>query len=112
MKIYIAGKITGNPNYMEEFATAERQLRENGFDVMNPTILPSGFKYEQYMHICFAMIDVCDAVVLLDNWIGSSGAQREVDYANSKRKKVYQNIDPGAVAPLHVLMSIIWKNLR
>lgn len=88
-QIYIAGKITNNPNYMQEFASAERTLTGAGFLVMNPTILPEGFGYEQYMKICFSMIDVCDTVVLLDNWEQSSGARRERNFAIAKQKNIY-----------------------
>jgi len=77
MKIYIAGKITGLDNYKEEFEKAERMLKESGHSVMNPAVLPDGFEYEEYMQICFAMIDVCDTMYLLSNWEDSSGAKRE-----------------------------------
>lgn len=36
MKIYIAGKITGDPNYREKFEKVASSLREHGFSVMNP----------------------------------------------------------------------------
>ena len=40
MKVYIAGKITGNPNYREEFAAAERKVRALGDIPLNPAVLP------------------------------------------------------------------------
>lgn len=43
MTIYLAGKITGNPNYKEDFEAAERALTEAGESVMNPAILPFGW---------------------------------------------------------------------
>ena len=82
-KIYIAGKITDNPDYKTHFARAEKRLTEN-HTVMNPAVLPLGFDYEDYMKICFAMIDVCDAVYMLDNWQDSPGAIREYEYAKGK----------------------------
>ena len=36
MKIYIAGKITGDPNYREKFEKAEKFLAGQGHSVMNP----------------------------------------------------------------------------
>lgn len=39
MKIYIAGKITGDKNYREKFEKVASSLREHGFSVMNPACL-------------------------------------------------------------------------
>ena len=83
MKVYIAGKITGNPDYKQQFAEAEKKLREKGHTTMNPAILPDGFEHQEYMRICYSMIDVCDAVYFLSNWQDSIGAKMERDYAES-----------------------------
>jgi hypothetical protein len=55
---------------------------------MNPAILPEGFPWESYMPICYAMIDACDAVYMLDNWRESVGARLEYDYAIDKGKLI------------------------
>ena len=81
MKVYIAGKITGLENYKELFSAEERRLREKGYTVMNPSILPNGFEYDEYMRICYSMIDVCDGVYFLNNWTDSKGAKLEHEYA-------------------------------
>jgi len=86
MKIYIAGKITDNPNYMEQFSIAESFLKQKGHAVMNPTILPPGFEHHEYMKICFSMIDACEAVYMLDNWRDSKGATMEYKYAMANDK--------------------------
>ena len=83
MKVYIAGKITGNPSYKQQFAEAEKKLREKGHTTMNPAVLPDGFEHHEYIKICFSMIDVCDAVYFLSNWQDSIGAKMERDYAKS-----------------------------
>ncbi len=89
MKIYIAGKITGEDNYKEIFGEAEASLKKMGFTVMNPSILPyPGFEHSEYMQICFTMIDVCDAVCLLDGWEESTGACMEFYHANSNGKLI------------------------
>lgn len=36
MKIYIAGKITGDPDYRAKFADAQRQIEAQGHIVLNP----------------------------------------------------------------------------
>ena len=89
MKIYIAGKITGNPDFEEQFKEAAEMLKAEGHLVMNPAALPLGFDYEDYMCICFAMIDVCDAVYFLRNWKDSPGAKKEREYAQGLGKECF-----------------------
>lgn len=87
--IYIAGAITGNSDYRNYFQKAEKYLKENGFEkILNPTVLPDNLEHEQYMKICFSMIDVSDTVYLLRNWRDSDGATREYYYAMSQKKKI------------------------
>lgn len=92
-KIYIAGKITDLANYKEIFNEVEDWLKAKGHDVMNPAILPGGFAYEEYMKICFAMIDACDIVLMLWNWKDSPGAVREREYAISKGKLIAYQVE-------------------
>ena len=80
MKIYIAGKITGNENYREEFARVQAELEMDGHIVLTPAVLPEGLTKGEYMRICFAMIDVADQVVFLPGWQDSAGAMLETDY--------------------------------
>lgn len=86
MKIYIAGKITGLENFKSAFDKAEEKLKLEGNVVLNPSILPGGFEWDEYMHICFSMIDVCDAIYMLSNWEDSCGAREENIYAKAKGK--------------------------
>ena len=87
--IYIAGAITGNSDYRNNFQKAENHLKECGYDkILNPTVLPDNLEYEQYMKICFSMIVVSDTVYFLRNWRDSDGATREYYYALSKQKKI------------------------
>lgn len=89
MKIYIAGKITGEEStYKEKFNKKAEELTKQGFIVMNPSVLPIGFEHDEYLHINKAMIDVCDAVWFMPCWTDSKGAQIENDYALSKGKGV------------------------
>ena len=80
MKVYIAGKITGDPDYKDKFAKAERDLKKKGYTVMNPAVLPDGFEHHEYMSICFSMIDVCHWVYFLNDWADSKGARLEHEY--------------------------------
>ncbi len=79
-KIYIAGKITGDPNYKEKFEQLQRIYERNGYCVLSPAILPEGMQEGDYMRICFAMIDTADAVLFLSDWEQSQGARLERAY--------------------------------
>ena len=87
MRVYISGPITGTGDYIERFETIERELKEAGFDVINPAKvcakLPAGFSHDDYMHVCFAMLDLCDAIFMTYGWEHSDGATREAAYASA-----------------------------
>ena len=97
MKVYIAGKITGNENYKAEFAEAEEKLRALGHIPLNPAVLPEGLEKADYMRICLAMLDSADAIALLLNWVGSPGASIELSLARYTGKK---QIDLWKIPPL------------
>lgn len=88
MKVYIAGKITGNGRYREEFAAAERKVRAMGHIPLNPAALPEGMEPADYMRICMAMLDSADAIAIMENWTESTGARIEFAYAQYVNKKV------------------------
>lgn len=93
MKIYIAGKISGEPRIkmqMKFLDTAEI-LIDQGHEPFVPSILPEydDVSHDDYLHICFAMIDICDAVYALDDWQKSPGARLELQYASDWKKKIF-----------------------
>lgn len=81
MKIYLAGKITGDPDYQVKFMRARVQMERQGHTVLSPAVLPDGLEKGDYMQICTAMINVADAVAFLPDWAESAGAQLEQSYA-------------------------------
>jgi hypothetical protein len=87
MKAFISGAISSDPNYIQKFSDAALWLVKQGYTVMNPAILPHGFEQDEYLHICFSMIDVCDTVAFLPDWINSPDAKQEHDYAGKKKKE-------------------------
>ena len=91
MKVYVSGKISGlDPvEAKKNFIKAELRLKHQGHEVMRPTCLPLGFSHKDYMHICYAMIDVCDAVYFLNDWKMSKGARMEHQYAKKTHKVIY-----------------------
>ena len=88
MKMYISGAITGTDDYMERFAKAEKESTEQGYSVVNPAKvnaqLPEDTTYEEYMKMCFCMLDMCDSIYMLKGWEKSCGANREYSYALAK----------------------------
>lgn len=88
MKIYIAGRITGNPNYKAQFKATAAMLQEAGHTVLNPAELPEGMKPADYMRICFAMLESADVVFFQRGWEISNGAKLEYDYARYIEKGI------------------------
>lgn len=87
--IYIAGKITGDPNYKEKFAAAQKRLEAAGYIVLSPAVLPSvGFEYEAYMRMSRAMLRECDEICMLPDWKESRGAMEEYLYAQRFEKGI------------------------
>lgn len=80
MKIYIAGKITGDKRYKAKFAAAAKNLQAAGHVVLNPATLPAGLEQADYMRICMAMLDTADQVTFLPDYRESAGAMVEMDY--------------------------------
>lgn len=97
MFVYISGKIRGNENYYADFKKAELWLKLKDYAVINPAkvveSLPlTKMSESQIMKIDYALIDVCDAIFMLDCWQKSKGACAELSYAKSIGKKVmYQD---------------------
>ena len=54
MKVYIAGKITGDPGYRDKFAAAEIQLGWQGHTVLNPAELPGGHEPRRWINVLTA----------------------------------------------------------
>ena len=88
--VYLAGKITGDPLYRIKFFKAADTLKEAGFIVMNPALLPAeGFEYEAYIRISTAMLDECAAACFLADWTDSNGAMYEYGRAVSRGIRVF-----------------------
>lgn len=88
-KIYIAGKITGDPKYKEKFKSIQKDLESEGYIVLNPAVLPQGLTAADYMRICFAMIDTADAVAFIEGFVDSPGAMLELEYCKYTRKNAF-----------------------
>ena len=81
LKVYLSGKITGDPNYKAKFSSMTDELLSYGYTVFNPAVLPDGFEYEDYMTLDLQILSKCDAIFLLRDWRNSPGAKREYEEA-------------------------------
>lgn len=93
MVIYIAGPITGVPDYKRNFNQAENGLLIRGHTPLKPSILPNGLTDAQAMRICLSMIDEADAVLFLQDWEYSAGAKLEHAYCEYFGKPIYYNLE-------------------
>lgn len=91
--IYIAGPITGVPEYWKPFERAEDELIAKGFVVLTPTKLPWNLDNEKAMKICLAMIEQADAVYFLPGWNRSIGANLEMNYCKYTGKPYVMRLE-------------------
>lgn len=91
-KIFISGKITGEPVYecAEKFRYAWLMILEgwNGFchvdSAVNPLELEGihfGISHEEAMKICFDALKECTHIYMLEDWEESKGAKMEHEFA-------------------------------
>ena len=70
-KIYIAGPMSGLPNFNRDaFNLEAERLNVLGHIALNPVILPNGLEQHEYMAICIEM-------VMLPGWERSARARAE-----------------------------------
>ncbi len=95
MKVYIAGKITGDKHYKKKFKRAEKILRKKGHSVMNPAWLVEykEFNWIDYMIVSGAMQKSCEAVLFLPDWKQSKGALFEHRRAQNLGQRIFYSLD-------------------
>ena len=93
MKIYIAGPMTGIPNFNREaFKDAQIALEAMGHEVFNPGAHPQGTR-----RLCLAndLGWICchaDGMVMLFNWVRSPGANAELATAKALEIPVWYQV--------------------
>lgn len=98
MKIYLAGKITGDKRYRAKFRDAAKALEAAGHVVLNPATLPDGLTEADYMQIGMAMLNAADLAVFLPDYQESKGAMVEWGYCQriGKDCALYLELTGGA----------------
>ena len=93
MKIYIAGKITGEPleACKAKFAEAESKLREKGAIPINPFKLgiPDAAPLKDAIPHCLKALRQCNAIMVLQDWRQSPVALVEHNHAVKWKMAVY-----------------------
>lgn len=96
LRIYISGAITGTEDFRERFLKAEKELIECGWETVNPArlndIMPKNATHGEYMRMSFELLDICDAIYMLDGWENSKGANQEYGFAKGKGIEIYGRI--------------------
>lgn len=86
MKLYIAGPMTGLPDFnFPAFNAAELALQAAGFETANPARHGAGepgLEWADYMRRDIPDLLTCDGVALLPDWHRSRGACLEVRIAD------------------------------
>lgn len=92
MLIYLSGGITNVPNYLERFAKTETLLTKIGDKVINPAKinaqLPEDTDYDDYMRLSFVLLDMADAIYMMNGWEKSKGARMELLKAYQTGKRI------------------------
>jgi hypothetical protein len=97
-KVYISGKISGLPEneVREKFDNAEREMIEQGYEVVNPLKNANSYNASWQIHIAIDIIQLigCDAIYLLSDWLYSRGASLEQKIAETTGKEIIYQQTP------------------
>lgn len=91
-KVYIAGKITGDPGYVAKFDAAVRHMSRLGWEsnkIVNPVQhCDASWAWWRCMARCIRLLTGCEWVAMLPDWKESRGARIEHTVANLTMKPI------------------------
>lgn len=83
MKVYIAGPMTGLPDYNRAaFYLAAERLKEQGYIPKHTAWMVDDLDRVDYMRNSIELMLTCDAIFLLNGWKDSLGAKVEKSIAD------------------------------
>jgi hypothetical protein len=89
VKVFISGKMTGEPDYNRPlFNLVAEQITRNGDVALNPAIFPDGLTYQEYMTLSTSMLKIADEMIQLPKWQHSRGAVYEHAFAIASGIKI------------------------
>jgi hypothetical protein len=106
MKIYLIGP----PECEKNFEEAEKTLRQQEHDVINPVTIfkhMQNIRHNERWKIAQTLIDVSDAVCLIQSWEASNIASCENAYATGKGMDKFAVNQNGEIEYVH--RKIIWQ---
>jgi nucleoside 2-deoxyribosyltransferase len=95
-KVYLSGPITGVVDYKERFKETQRELWNMGCGfVMNPAEVMNHTPVDkmsrsEIMTICYALMQACDTIYLMDGWRTSQGCREELAWAKAHGMEVVE----------------------
>lgn len=102
MKIYLAGPMTGLPDFnYPAFHAAAARLRSMGHEVLNPAENPEPpcRSWQGYMRMALAQLVQCECIALLPGWTESRGALIERKLAQVLQMSVMTKLHAEELAP-------------
>lgn len=115
MKIYLAGRISNEPNYFTKFMEAAHELRLCGYDVINPVEInhgqtPSPATWSLCMRNDVRAMLTCEAICLLPDWVHSKGAKFEQMVATELGMRSYK-YEELINMPVHGVTAVLGETL-
>lgn len=103
MKAYIAGPMTGYPNFnFDAFDEAQEALEAIGYEVVNPANnfdRRQDLPWDTYLRKAVSQVAECDTLFLLPGWVGSRGANLELFVATELGLEVFGYAQVFTLAP-------------
>lgn len=102
-KIYIAGKLNDTaPKYIQniyKMIKTAKKARNSGFAVYVPAIdileglVDGNFEYDDYFNNSIEWLKVSDGILLVENWLNSPGALKEISIAKKHNIPIFTDIN-------------------